>query len=207
LEAANTLQPRFANALYFLALVERQSGNVAHSAELLQKVVEIQPGQADAQFLLGQDLEKLGKTPQAIDHWKLALQADPDDSQALYTLARALDKAHDPAAQQYQQRFDDLQKQQQVTDQVGQLGNFAIEASNAQNWPQAIEQMQQAIQLCGDCAESGHLHRNLGLFFCKTGKFEDAENELKKALALDPNDVDAKKAIGIVENLRSSAAK
>jgi tetratricopeptide (TPR) repeat protein len=167
----------------------------------------MQPAQADAQFLLGQDLEKLGKTTQAIAHWKLALQADPDDSQALYTLARALDKAHDPAAQQYQQRFDDLQKQQQVTDQVGQLGNFAIEASNAQNWPQAIEQMQQAIQLCGDCAESGHLHRNLGLFFCKTGKFEDAENELKKALALDPNDVDAKKAIGIVENLRSSAAK
>jgi len=207
LEAASTLQPRFANALYFLALVERQSGNVASSAELLQKVAEMQPAQADAQFLLGQDLEKLGKTTQAIAHWKLALQADPDDSQALYTLARALDKAHDPAAQQYRQRFDDLQKQQQVTDQVGQLGNFAIEASNAQNWPQAIEQMQQAIQLCGDCAESGHLHRNLGLFYCKTGKFEDAENELRKALALDPNDADARKAISIVENLRSSAAK
>ncbi|MGA8233293.1 MAG: tetratricopeptide repeat protein, partial [Candidatus Acidiferrales bacterium] len=207
LETASTLQPRFANALYFLALVERQSGNVARSAELLQKVVEIQPGQADAQFLLGQDLAKLGKTTQAIEHWKLALEADPDDSQALYTLARALNKAHDPAAERYQQRFDDLKKQQQVTDQVSELGNFAIEASNAQNWPQAIEQMQQAIQLCGDCAQSGHLHRNLGLFYCKTGKFEDAETELKKALDLDPNDAEAKRAISIVENLRSSGAK
>jgi tetratricopeptide (TPR) repeat protein len=207
LETASTLQPRFANALYFLALVERQSGNVARSAELLQQVVEIQPGQADAQFLLGQDLAKLGKTTRAIEHWKLALQADPDNSQALYTLSRALDKAHDPAAQQYQQRFDDLQKQQQVTDQVGELGNFAIEASNAQNWPQAIEQMQQAIQLCGDCADGGHLHRNLGLFYCKTGKFGDAETELKKALNLDPNDADAKRAISIVENLQSPVAK
>jgi tetratricopeptide (TPR) repeat protein len=207
LAAAKALQPRFANALYFLALVERQSGNVARSAELLQTLVEIQPGQADAQFLLGQDLEKLGKSTQAIEHWKLALQADPDHSQTLYNLARALNKTHNPGAQQYQQRFDDLQKQQQVTDQVGQLGNFAIEASNAQNWPQAIEQMQQAIQLCGACAESGHLHRNLGLFYCKTGKFEEAEAELKKALDLDPNDADAKSAISIVENLRSSAAK
>jgi tetratricopeptide (TPR) repeat protein len=207
LAAANALQPRFANALYFLALVERQSGNVAHSAELLQTLVEIQPAQADAQFLLGQDLEKLGKSAQAIEHWKLALQADPDHSQTLYNLARALSKAHNPAAQEYQQRFDALQKQQQVTDQVGQLGNFAIEASNAQNWPEAIAQMQQAIQLCADCAEAGHLHRNLGLFYCKTGKFEDAESELNKALALDPNDADAKKAISVVESLRRSAAK
>jgi tetratricopeptide (TPR) repeat protein len=207
LETAITLQPGFANALYFLALVERHSGNLARSAELLQKVVAIEPDQADAQFLLGQDLEKLGRTTQAIEHWKLALRADPNDSQALYNLARALDKARNPAAQQYQQRFDDLQKQQQVTDQVQQLGNFAIEAASAQNWPQAIEQMQQAIQLCGGCPESGHLHRNLGLFYCKTGRFDEGETELRKALDLDPSDTDAKTAISAVENLRSAGTK
>ncbi|MGB7680470.1 MAG: tetratricopeptide repeat protein [Candidatus Acidiferrales bacterium] len=207
LETASTLQPSFGSALYFLALVERQSGNVAQSAELLKRVVEIQPGQADAQFLLGQDLEKLGRTTEAIEHWKLAIQADPNHSQALYNLARTLDKLHDPQAQQFQQRFDDLQKQQQVTDRVQQLGNFAIEAANAQNWPQAIEQMKEAIQSCGDCPQSGHLHRNLGLFYCKTGRFEDAETELRKALDLDPNDADAKKAISVLENLRSSEVK
>ncbi|MFZ0880382.1 MAG: tetratricopeptide repeat protein, partial [Candidatus Acidiferrales bacterium] len=164
-------------------------------------------GQADAQFLLGQDLEKLGRTTEAIEHWKLAIQADPNHSQALYNLARTLDKLHDPQAQQFQQRFDDLQKQQQVTDRVQQLGNFAIEAANAQNWPQAIEQMKEAIQSCGDCPQSGHLHRNLGLFYCKTGRFEDAETELRKALDLDPNDADAKKAISVLENLRSSEVK
>ena len=144
---------------------------------------------------------------EAIEHWKLALQADPNHSQALYNLARALEKQHDPQAQQYQQRFDELQKQQQTTDRVQQLGNFALEAAGAQNWPQAVEQMQEAIQFCGDCADAAHLHHNLGLFYCKTGKFKEAEAELQKALDLDPNDADARKAIAIVENLRSSESK
>jgi tetratricopeptide (TPR) repeat protein len=207
LEAASALQQGFTSALYFLALVERQSGNVRRSAELFQKVVELHPDLSDAQFLLGQDLDKLGRSSEAIEHWKLALQDDPNHSQALYNLSRALAKAHDPTAQQYQQRFDDLQKQQQVTDRVQQLGNFAIEAASAQNWPQAIEQMQEAVRLCGECAEGAHLHRNLGLFYCKTGRLEEGETELRKALDLDPNDPDAKKAIAIVENLRNSDAK
>jgi tetratricopeptide (TPR) repeat protein len=207
LETASALQPKFSSALYFLALVERQSGNVKRSADLLQKVVEIRPDQADAQFLLGQDLEKLERPAEAIEHWKLALQADPNHSQALYNLARALEKQHDPEAQQYQQRFDDLQKQQQTTDRVQQLGNFALEAAGAQNWPQAVEQMQEAIQLCGACADAAHLHHNLGLFYCKTGKFKEAEAELQKAIDLDPDDADARKAIAIVENLRSSESK
>jgi len=207
LETASTLQSGFTSALYFLALVERQSGNVKRSADLLQKVVDLQPGQADAQFLLGQDLEKLERPEEAIEHWKLALEADPNHSQALYNLARALEKQHDPQAQQYQQRFDELQKQQQVTDRVQQLGNFALGAAGAQNWPQAIEQMQEAIRLCGECSDAAHLHHNLGLFYCKTGKFEAAEAELQKALDLDPKDSDARKAIAIVENLRSSEVK
>jgi len=207
LETASTLQPEFANALYFLALAERQSGNAARSADLLEKVVALRPDQADAQFLLGQDLVKLGRPSEAMEHWKLALQADPNDSQALYNLARALEKANDPAAGQYQQRFDELQKRQQVTDRIQQLGNFAIEAASAQNWPQAIELMQEAIKLCGECPESGHLHRNLGIFYCKTGRMEEGETELRKALDLDPNDSDAKRAISILESLRSSEAK
>ncbi len=207
LETASALQPKFSSALYFLALVERQSGNVKRSADLLEKVVEIRPDQADAQFLLGQDLEKLERPAEAIEHWKLALQADPNHSQALYNLARALEKQHDPEAQQYQQRFDELQKQQQTTDRVQQLGNFALEAAGAQNWPQAVEQMQEAIRLCGDCADAAHLHHNLGLFYCKTGKLKEAQAELQKAIDLDPNDSDARKAIDIVENLRSSDSK
>ena len=175
LETACRLQPDNLGGLYFLALTERQTNNVQQAAELLQKLVALEPDHSDAQFLLGQSLEKLGKTKEAIDHWKRAIEANPDDSQALYNLARTLNRLHDPQAQQYRDRFDALQKSTQVTDRVAQLGNFGLEAAHAQNWPQAMEQMAEAIQLCGDCAESAHLHKNLGLFYGRTGNIERAE--------------------------------
>ena len=207
LETAVRLQPNFASALYFLALTERQDNRVERAMELLQKVVVLQPDNADGQYLLGQYLEGAGKTTDAIAHWKLALHADPNQSEALYNLARTLNKLHDPEAVQYQDRFDTLQKNQQVTDRVGQLGNFAIQAANAQNWPQALEQMKEALALCGRCGEAAHLHRNLGLMYCRTGNLKDGEKELQAALDLDPNDADAKKAISALQNAHTANNK
>ena len=154
-------------------------------------MVDLQPDNSDAQYLLGQNLERMGKPDAALEHWKAAVRSDPDHSEALYNLARALSKSRDPEAQQYQDRFDALQKRQQVTDRIEQLGNFALEAANAQNWPQAVAQMIEAIQLCGNCSQSAHLHRNLGLFYGRTGKISEAEKELRSALDLQPNDADA----------------
>jgi len=206
-ETALRLKPESAEALYFLALTERQLGAVERSSQLLGKLVQLQPGNADAQFLLGQNLEREGNAPGAVEHWKLALEADPDHSQALYSLARALKKLGDPEAQKYQDRFDALQKNQQITDRVQELGNFALQAANAQNWPQAIELMTEAIQLCGNCPQGAHLHRNLGLFYGRTGRIEEAEKELHTALKLDPQDVDAQKALSVLEGLQAVQAR
>jgi Tfp pilus assembly protein PilF len=62
--------------------------------------------------------------------------------------------------------------------------------------------MQEAIALCNQCEQSAHLHRNLGLMYCRTGNLQDGEKELRAALALDPDDVDAKKAIAVLQTLR-----
>jgi len=63
-------------------------------------VVGLQPENSDAQYLLGQNLERMGKLDAALEHWKAAVQSDPDHSEALYNLARALSKSRDPEAQQ-----------------------------------------------------------------------------------------------------------
>ena len=207
LETAVRLQPNLIGALYFLALTEKQNNQLERSTEHLQRVVELQPDNADAQYLLGQNLERLGKPDAALEHWKAAVSADPDHSQALFNLARALNKLHDPEAQGYQDRFDALQKRQQVTDRIEQLGNFALEAANAQNWPQAMAQMREAIELCGNCPQSAHLHRNLGLFYGRTGKIDDAEKELRTALDLQPNDADAQRALNVLESLQTAQAR
>ncbi len=201
LETACQIQPDYADALYSLALTERQLDSAGRATELLEKVVALSPGNADAQYLLGQNLLQMGKTDEAIAHWKAAVSVDPNQSQSLYNLARTLDKRHDPEAEQYMERFRRLEKSQRLFDRVQALGNFALEAANAQNWPQAVEQMKEAIQLCGQCAESAHLHRNLGLIYCRTGNRQDGEQELQVALQLDPHDEDAKKALAQLANL------
>ncbi|HWY52918.1 MAG TPA: tetratricopeptide repeat protein [Terriglobales bacterium] len=207
LETATHLQPDYAAALYFLALTAKQENQPERSTELLQRVVALQPDNADAQYLLGQNLEHADDNSSAIQHWKAAVQADPNHSQALYNLAKALNKIHDPDAKQYQDRFDALQMRQQIADRVSELGNFALEAANAQNWPQALEQMHEAIQLCGNCPQSAHLHKNLGLFYGRTGNIGEAEKELRTALQLAPNDADAQNALAMLEHAHEDQVK
>jgi tetratricopeptide (TPR) repeat protein len=207
LQTAIRLQPDYAGALYFLALTAKQENQAERSTLFLKKVVALQPENADAQYLLGQNLEHSGDSAAAIQHWKAAVQADPNHSQALYNLAKALNKAHDPDAKQFQDRFDALQKSQQIADRVSELGNFALEAANAQNWPQAVEQMNEAIQLCGNCPQSAHLHKNLGLFYGRTGNIGEAKKELRTALQLAPNDADAQNALAMLERAHDEQVK
>jgi tetratricopeptide (TPR) repeat protein len=207
LTTAMRLQPNYAGALYFLALTTKQENQPERSTELLRKVVQLQPENADAQYLLGQDLDHLGDHRGAIEHWKAALQADPNHSQALFNLAKSLSKTHDPGAKQYQDRFEALQKEQQLADRVSELGNLAIEAADAKNWPQALLQMSEAIQLCGKCPQSSHLHKNLGLFYGRAGNVDEAKKELRTALELEPNDSDARNALAALERTHEEQTK
>lgn len=199
LRAALRSQPGDPAALFYLAATMAQEGEVEQSTALLKQVVTLQPGNADAQYLLGQELERSGDSTAAIQHWKAAVAARPDYSQALYSLARALNKVHDPAAKQYQDRFDIVLKNEQVADRVTAMGNVALQYAEAQKWPQALEQMNAAIQLCGTCPQGGHLHKNLGLFYLQMGKISEAKQELHTALSLSPDDADAKTALARVE--------
>jgi tetratricopeptide (TPR) repeat protein len=207
LETAIRLQPDYSGTLYFLALTAKQKNQVERSTMLLEKVVAREPDNADAQYLLGQNLEHSGNRAAALQHWKAAVRAEPNHLQALFNLAKSLDKLHDPEAKQYQDRFDALQKSQQIADRVSELGNIALEAANAQNWPQALAQMDEAIQLCGNCPQSAHLHKNLGLFYGRTGNIGEAKKELRTALQLAPNDAEAQNSLAMLERAPEEQVK
>jgi tetratricopeptide (TPR) repeat protein len=198
LEAACRLQPDYPPALYLLALV---LGASPRATEVLDRLVTIDPGNADAHYRLGQNLLRAGKTQEAVEHWETAVKLDPQSLSSLYNLARTLAKANDPKAKAYMERFEALQKTQQLSDRVQTLNNFALEAANAHNWPQAVQQLQESIKTCGQCKQLSVLHRNLGLIYARKGDIEASRHELETALQIDPHDADAQNALQVLRSI------
>ena len=78
------------------------------------------------------------------------------------------------------------------------------ESAGARDWNQAVSQLEQAVQVCGNCPSLGDLHKNLGLIYCRSGDLEKGERELRMAANLKPSDPDVKKSLEIIEGLKRS---
>lgn len=204
LEIAHRLAPNYAPPLYFLAVMDNPS---VRSIALLRQLIKLQPRNSAAQALLGQNLMREGKTAEAIQHWEIAVKVDPSNSLALYNLARALARTHDPEAGIYLARFQALQKEGQMKDRVHQLNNFALEAAQHHNWPLALEQLQEAMKACGQCRAIATLHKNLGLIYARKGDTQAAIRELELALKEDPQNADAQKAVTILHQVNDKDKK
>ena len=125
--------------------------------------------------------QTLGQSPEAISAWKSTLELEPNHAQALYSLSRALSKASPEEAARYRTRFTSLQAQSGATERARTLSNFALAAAKAGKWNDAIAQLYEAIQVCGNCTSGPALHKNLGLTQCQAGRFEECEKELRSA--------------------------
>ena len=203
LEKAYRLSPNYPAPWYLLAFLESQANNLALSDQAIEKLVALEPRNAAAQFLLGQNLLRLGKREEAVLHWKLALEADPENREVLLSLAQTLDKAGNPDAKLYRDHFEALEKGQGLSARVERLNDSALEAANGRNWPQAVAQMGEALKACGQCQQLPVLHRNLGLIYARAGDIPNSERELRLALKLRPDDADALKAMEILEKRRT----
>jgi tetratricopeptide (TPR) repeat protein len=192
LKTACRLEPNYASALSSL-------GTSPQAKDVLEKLVSVDPENAEAHSMRAQALLREGNTRAAITEWKAAVQLDPQNSSSLYNLSRLLASVHDPEAEEYTDRFQELQRTRQLSDRVQTLNNFALEAANAHKWLQAVEQLQESIKACGDCKQLSILHRNLGLIYARSGDVKDAEREFSAALKLSPQDADAQRLCGFSE--------
>ena len=119
-------------------------------------------------------------------------------AQALYNLSRLLAQSDPVEAKDLQTRFENLQAQQHIMDRAQTLGNFALASAAAHDWPQAISQLKEGLQLCGNCSALPLLHKNLGLIYCRSGDLKNGLAELLEAQKLIPADSDVAQAIRIV---------
>jgi tetratricopeptide (TPR) repeat protein len=96
-----------------------------------------------------------------------------------------------------------LQAQSGTTERARTLSNFALAAAKAGKWNDAIAQLYEAIQVCGNCTSGPALHKNLGLTQCQAGRFEECEKELRSVLDDLPGDADIQQALKILGNMRN----
>jgi tetratricopeptide (TPR) repeat protein len=162
----------------------------------------LEPANAEALYLLGQVLNQLGQREAAVDAWQKAVEANPQHTEALYNLSRAFGSSNPEKASDYRGKFTALQQARQITDRAETLGNFAISAAAARDWPRAIAQLKEALDLCGECRSKADLHKNLGLVYCRSGDVKNGQQELQRAQQLKPSDPEIGRSLEILASLR-----
>jgi tetratricopeptide (TPR) repeat protein len=202
LEAAYRLLPKTPEPRYFLALTEKQAGNYQRAASLLDEVVRLQPQNVLAWYLLGQSWDYQNETTRAIAAWRQAIAIDPNFSQALFSLARALRPGSPAEAERFMARYAAVQKERRILDRVGTLANNGAVAASAHEWPEATRQLKEAITECGECVVKAELHKKLGLIYCQSGDLDKGKRELLTANALRPSDPEIARALGSIAQAR-----
>jgi predicted Zn-dependent protease len=203
LQQACKLDGSIPDAWFRLGIAQRETQHYGEAAEAFRTALKLNPRQPDASYLLGQVYQTLGKSPEAVIAWKSTLELDPNHAQALYSLSRALSKTNPEEATRYRARFTSLQAQSGATERARTLSNFALAAASAGKWNDAIAQLNEAIQVCGNCTSGPALHKNLGLTQCQAGRFDDCEKELRPLLEDLPGDPEIQQALTILENMRA----
>lgn len=202
-ETACRLDSQLPGPRYFLALIDSHDGRFPEAVTLLQETVKLQPDNVMAWYLLGQSLQQQSETARAIAAWRKAIAIDPNFSQALFSLARALRATDRTQSEQLMERYVAVQKQRRILDRADTLANNGVEAESAHQWPEAIRLLKEAIAACGDCAEKADLHRKLGIIDCQAGKLDDGEKELLAAKALKPDDPVTQAALELIARARN----
>ncbi len=128
-----------------------------------------------------------------------ALAIDPKSTVATYMLSRALAKSDPKESRKLSKQFVALREQDAAVDRSKVIGNEAYGAYLGQDWPNAIRLYEEALQICDGCEAEEALRKNLGLTLCRSGDINAGGKELRRALALNPDDREVVKALSIIQ--------
>jgi tetratricopeptide (TPR) repeat protein len=195
---AARLAPDNPDCYFYWSFSERAVGNFARETEFLRKLVKLRPRNVKAHIMLANSLLDQNRTAEAVAELRAALAINPNSAQAVYKLSRALRVTDPDESNKLRARFDRLKAQTSIVDQAKALGNQGFHAFTVQDWRESIRLFSEALETCGDCEIESSLHRDLGLTLCRDGQIERGAEELRKALALNPEDRDAARALEMI---------
>jgi tetratricopeptide (TPR) repeat protein len=198
---AVSLRPDHAEAQLHLGLARRQLLDDAGALAALREAARLSPQNARTRYELGRELLRAGQAREAVEHLRAASTARPDDQASLYSLARALQASGDPAA-----AAAAIEAIRTVRGRTERADRHAFEASRLNNEGVALERegdLAAAQRKYAAALELDPLNtvfrRNLGLAWCRSGRWRDGAQELREVLRLDPNDAEAAKALVLAE--------
>jgi Flp pilus assembly protein TadD len=171
----------FASAI-FTALVVLTRTQVKYwhdSVTLFEHTVRVTNNNYTIDNNLGVALQARGRLDEAISHFRMALQSNPEYFNAYYNLANAL-KAQgklDEAVSYYYQAL------KIKPDDAGVHNNLGTALQARGRLDDAVDQYQKALQIQPDLPSA---HNNLGSIFLMQRKPDDAVVHLRQALLLNP---------------------
>jgi tetratricopeptide (TPR) repeat protein len=198
LERAISLRPDYAPALMMLGMTEGNLGRPEKAVELLERSLALGWSDTAAHYKLGRALLDIGREDDGVEHLRKAVELDPANSQALFALMRAMASRNPAEAKKYGQQVREAKADSLAGARARALSNFALGAARDEDWPKAIEQLREAIEVCGDCSVRALLHKNLGLILAQSSNNAGAVAELSVAHELDPNDRDIAYALELL---------
>ncbi len=204
LEEAIQLQPDYPGALQILAQMDLHENQPASAVTRLRRVLALQPHNGNAEYLLGRALADQGKRQEAIAEWEQALGDNRADPRIYWALAHEL-PGTDPRREEYMAQLKTLQGGEQKADRARTIANVAIADAAAHEWADAVDKMQQAIQICGSCPVEASLQQNLGLIYAEEGQLSRADRALSRSVAIDAKTPDAARELATVRNLEKQA--
>ena len=206
------LAPQLAIAYHNLGIVYFMQRKYRESTTVLEKAVKLSPRLAGAHVILGLDYYQLYESQKAVDALQAALRLNPSDTNALLYLGKSQIQMRDyrKAAKTLERLVDSrpadpeglytlsLSYMKLMLETVNRLGQAAPQSylfsllmaqdAEARNDDEtAISKYREALALRVRPDAVG-IHYALGSVYARTGKYEEAAEEFKKELEINPND-------------------
>lgn len=139
LNEAAARQPKNPRVWYNLGLLQKSLGHPEPSARDFERVIALDPNDADAHYFLGQDYMALRQYTKAIAAFQAALELNPLHASAAFAIAQAYQRSGDTArAREYLVRFEDETEKKIATPMsmiYGDQGKYSL----AEQVPPGVE--------------------------------------------------------------------
>ena len=170
------------------AIEHHRAGRLAEASRLYRRVLEKEPSQTDALYLLGLIAHQNGDQVQAIELLRQSLHVAPDQPQALNVLGLALAASGEP--DEAESAFRRAIALERAPEFYNNLGNLRKDTGRLE---EAIYAYQRAIGLKPDFADA---HYNLANAYRARQELAEAERCFRRAVDAEPGHAHALAALG-----------